>query len=103
MRRVLRVKAALGLFDDPFRRIVPARAQAAQRRPETLALAREAARKSIVLLKNEGDLLPLKRGGQRIALIGPMATDWVNRRRAVDAVRRRRHRQSISPAQCARR
>lgn len=78
VRRVLRVKAALGLFDDPFRRIVPSRAQAAQRRPETLALAREAARKSVVLLKNEGDLLPLKRNGQRIALIGPMATDWIN-------------------------
>lgn len=86
VRRVLRVKAALGLFDDPFRRIVPSRAEPAQRRPETMALAREAARKSVVMLKNQGDpgsgpgqgLLPLKRSGQRIALIGPMATDWVN-------------------------
>jgi beta-glucosidase len=78
VRRVLRVKAALGLFDDPFIRIQPARAASAQRRPQTLALAREAARKSIVLLKNEGDLLPLKRHGQRIALIGPMANDWWN-------------------------
>ena len=50
VRRVLQFKAELGLFDTPFLRIVPARAQARQRRPETLALAREAARKSIVLL-----------------------------------------------------
>ncbi|MCW0365489.1 Beta-xylosidase [Xanthomonas sacchari] len=77
VRRVLRFKAALGLFDDPFLRIVPERAQARQRRPETLALAHEAARKSVVLLKNEGELLPLKRQGQRIALIGPMASNWV--------------------------
>lgn len=78
VRRVLSLKAALGLFDDPFHRIVPSRAEPAQRRPETMVLAREAARKSVVLVKNQGDLLPLKRSGQRIALIGPMATDWVN-------------------------
>ncbi|CAD7720795.1 Beta-xylosidase [Xanthomonas hydrangeae] len=78
VRRVLQFKAELGLFDNPFLRIVPSRAQARQRRPETLALAREAARKSIVLLKNDGELLPLKRQGQRIALIGPMARNWVD-------------------------
>jgi beta-glucosidase len=78
VRRVLQVKAALGLFDDPFRRHAPARAQSRQQRPETLALAREAARRSIVLLKNEGELLPLKRSNQRIALIGPFAEDWKN-------------------------
>lgn len=78
VRRVLRFKAALGLFDDPYRRIQPARAQARQRRPETLQLAREAARKSVVMLKNDNDLLPLKPKGQRIALIGPMARDLAN-------------------------
>jgi beta-glucosidase len=78
VRRVLRVKAALGLFDDPFRRHAPARTQSRQGRPETLALAREAARRSIVMLRNEGDLLPLRRSGQRIALIGPFAEDWKN-------------------------
>jgi beta-glucosidase len=78
VRRVLRFKAALGLFDDPFRRIVPERAPARQRQAQTLALAREAARKSIVLLKNDDELLPLKPRGQRIALIGPMASDWDN-------------------------
>ncbi|PPU91453.1 beta-glucosidase [Xanthomonas populi] len=78
VRRVLQFKAELGLFDNPFLRIVPARAQARQRRAETLALAREAARKSIVLLKNDGELLPLKTQGQRIALIGPMARNWTD-------------------------
>ncbi|MBB5766608.1 glycoside hydrolase family 3 N-terminal domain-containing protein [Xanthomonas euroxanthea] len=78
VRRVLAFKAALGLFDDPFRRIRPARAQSSQRTTDTLALAREAACKSVVLLKNDGELLPLRRSGQRIALIGPMARDWVN-------------------------
>ncbi|CAE1133194.1 glycoside hydrolase family 3 N-terminal domain-containing protein [Xanthomonas euroxanthea] len=78
VRRVLEFKAALGLFDDPFRRIRPARAQSSQRTTDTLALAREAACKSVVLLKNDGELLPLRRSGQRIALIGPMARDWIN-------------------------
>lgn len=76
--RVLALKAALGLFDDPYRRLQPDRAQARQRRPETLALAREAASKSIVLLKNEGGLLPLPRDSRRIALIGPWAQDVDN-------------------------
>jgi beta-glucosidase len=75
VRRVLQLKAQLGLFDDPFRRIKPS-APSRQRLPETLALAREAARKSVVLLKNENDILPLRPGGQRIALIGPLAQDW---------------------------
>ncbi|WP_355586305.1 glycoside hydrolase family 3 N-terminal domain-containing protein [Xanthomonas cannabis] len=78
VRRVLGFKTALGLFDDPFRRLQPARAQPRQRQADTLALAREAACKSVVLLKNERELLPLQRSGQRIALIGPMARDWVN-------------------------
>ncbi|AKS16942.1 MULTISPECIES: glycoside hydrolase family 3 N-terminal domain-containing protein [Xanthomonas] len=51
VRRMLAFKAALGLFDDPFRRIRPARAQSSQRSRETLALAREAACKSVVLLR----------------------------------------------------
>ena len=41
--------------------------------PRTRALAREAGRKAIVMLKNDGDLLPLPRSGKRIALIGPFA------------------------------
>ncbi|HTG38150.1 glycoside hydrolase family 3 C-terminal domain-containing protein, partial [Sphingomonas sp.] len=71
--RVLALKARLGLFDDPFRRIDPRREKTRIRSKAHLALAREAARKSIVLLKNDGDLLPLPRSGKRIALIGPFA------------------------------
>jgi beta-glucosidase len=70
VRRVLATKMALGLFDDPFRRINPAREKARSRLPASLALAREAARKAIVLLKNEGSLLPLKKTA-KVALIGP--------------------------------
>ena len=74
VRRVLGVKRALGLFDNPYRSLDPARPAADVRRPATVALAREAARGSIVLLKNEGDLLPLSKG-KRIALIGPSVSD----------------------------
>lgn len=69
--RVLALKQQLGLFDDPFRRIDPRREKTRVRTKAHLAVAREAARRSIVLLKNDGDLLPLPRSGKRIALIGP--------------------------------
>ena len=74
VRRVLSVKAALGLFDDPFRRISPTREKARVRTPANLRLAREAGRRSIVLLKNDGNLLPLPHAGKKIALIGPFAS-----------------------------
>lgn len=73
--RVLRVKLALGLFDNPYRSLDPDRERRSIRTPDTVALAREAARRSVVLLKNEGALLPLKPAGQRIALIGPFGAD----------------------------
>lgn len=75
VRRVLQLKARLGLFDDPFRRM-HADGGSRQRLPETLALAREAATRSVVMLKNDDDVLPLRRSGQRIALVGPAAQDW---------------------------
>jgi beta-glucosidase len=74
VRRVLAMKAMLGLFDDPFRRIDVKRETARSMLPKTRALAREAGRKAIVLLKNDGDLLPLPRSGKKIALIGPFAS-----------------------------
>ncbi len=74
VRRVLAMKAMLGLFDDPFRRIDEKRETARSLLPKTRALAREAGRKAIVLLKNDGDLLPLPRSGKKIALIGPFAS-----------------------------
>jgi beta-glucosidase len=73
VRRVLALKVALGLFADPFRRIDARREKTQVRTRATLALAREAGAKSIILLKNDGDLLPLPRAGKRIALIGPFA------------------------------
>lgn len=77
VRRVLHVKQIAGLFDQPFRRLDVRRS----RRPAPVAhhaLAREAAVKSIVLLRNDGNLLPLKKAGQRIALIGPFGADVAN-------------------------
>ncbi|WP_347304550.1 glycoside hydrolase family 3 N-terminal domain-containing protein (plasmid) [Croceibacterium sp. TMG7-5b_MA50] len=73
VRRVLALKVHLGLFDDPFRRIDPERERTKVRTAENLALAREAGSRSVVLLKNDGELLPLPRSGRRIALIGPFA------------------------------
>ncbi len=74
VRRVLALKVQLGLFDDPFRRIDPRRERTQVRTRATLALAREAGARSIVMLKNDNGLLPLLRSGQRIALIGPFAS-----------------------------
>lgn len=76
--RVLAVKERLGLLDDPFRRIDAKRPGARIGQPRHVALAREAARRSIVMLKNEGGLLPLPTSGKRIALIGPFAEGQQN-------------------------
>ncbi len=64
VRKVLAMKAMLGLFEDPFRRIDEKRETARSMLPKSRALAREAGRKSIVLLKNDGDLLPLPKSGK---------------------------------------
>jgi beta-glucosidase len=74
VRRVLHVKQALGLFDNPYRSLDLAREQSDVRLPQAIALAREAARKSMVLLKNDGDLLPLAKSA-KLALIGPCVSD----------------------------
>jgi len=73
VRRILRIKFRLGLFDDPYQYSDPEREKNTLLSPENLAAAREVARKSIVLLKNEGGLLPLKKEGQRIVVIGELA------------------------------
>lgn len=77
VRRVLTTKAALGLFDDPYRGCDPERERIVVGAQAHRDLAREAGVKSIVLLKNEG-VLPLKPSGQKIALIGPFADDVEN-------------------------
>lgn len=74
VRKVLGMKAHLGLFDDPFLRIDKKREAANSLKKPALDLSREAARDAIVMLKNEKALLPLAKKGQRIALIGPFAT-----------------------------
>jgi beta-glucosidase len=71
VRRVLRLKARLGLLDDPYRRSDVAPEPAAQLEARR-QLAREAARRSIVLLTNRAGVLPL-RDGTRVAVIGPLA------------------------------
>ena len=70
VRRILALKAALGLFDDPYRR---GHGLTSQQLAPHRALAREAARRAIVLLTNRGDALPLAPDGGRIAVIGPLA------------------------------
>ncbi len=78
VRRILYVKDRLGLFQNPYRSLHP---EADGTRPYTAAhdaLARETARRSVVLLQNKGDLLPLRKGAQRLALIGPFGSDSEN-------------------------
>ena len=74
VRRVLSVKKALGLFDNPYRSMDLNREAADIRRPETVALARESGRKSIIMLKNDGNVLPLSKSA-KVALIGPSVSD----------------------------
>ena len=78
VRRILRLKEAIGLFDDPYRSLDPAREADASHIAAHDALARDAARRSVVLLKNDDAVLPLRKAGQKIALIGPFAQDRDN-------------------------
>ena len=75
VRRVLRVKFRLGLFDDPYRYSDPEREKKALLAPGHLEAARDVARKSIVLLKNDRNALPLSKEVRSIAVIGPLAAD----------------------------
>ncbi len=76
-RRVLEAKYKLGLFEDPYRYNDQSRPEKDILTKENREFAREAATKSMVLLKNEKQLLPLKKTGT-IALIGPLANDQRN-------------------------
>jgi len=73
VRRVLRLKFLLGLFEDPYRYSNTERESQTLLKPEFLAEARDAARKSFVLLKNENQVLPLNISVKSVALIGPAA------------------------------
>jgi len=75
VRRVLRAKQQLGLFEDPYRYCDAQREQTRILTKESRALAREAASQSIVLLKNAGAVLPLRKDLGSIAVVGALAVD----------------------------
>ncbi|WP_304200902.1 beta-glucosidase BglX [Flavobacterium alvei] len=75
VRRILRVKFELGLFDDPYKYCDEKREKAIVGSKANNDGVLDMAKKSIVLLKNDKNLLPLKKSGQKIALIGALAND----------------------------
>ncbi len=72
VRRVLKVKFMLGLFDDPYRYCNPEREKRYVYAPEHLEAALDVAKKSMVLLKNDNQVLPLSKG-DKLAVIGELA------------------------------
>jgi beta-glucosidase len=93
VRRVLAAKYRLGLFEDPFRYSDTVRERLRTLTPEYLEAARDAARRSIVLLKNANNTLPLSKRLRTIAVVGPLANDaasalgpWAGMGRPEDAV-----------------
>nr|WP_315247440.1 beta-glucosidase BglX [uncultured Flavobacterium sp.] len=75
VRRILRVKFELGLFDNPYRYCDEAREKSDIGSKANNDAVLDMAKKSIVLLKNDKNLLPLKQSGTKIALIGALAND----------------------------
>ncbi|MBS7229974.1 glycoside hydrolase family 3 C-terminal domain-containing protein [Flavobacterium psychroterrae] len=76
VKRILRKKYELGLFDDPYKYSDEKRAEQALNNPENRKAALEVAQKSIVLLKNENQTLPLSKNLKTIAFIGPMVKEY---------------------------
>jgi beta-glucosidase len=75
VKRILRKKFELGLFDNPYKYSNPEREQAALNNPEHRKVARDIAAKSIVLLKNDKNILPLSKDTKTIAFIGPLVKE----------------------------
>ncbi|WP_243835291.1 glycoside hydrolase family 3 N-terminal domain-containing protein [Maribacter spongiicola] len=73
VKRVLRTKMILGLFDNPYVNIKKVEKEV--RSQASLSLAQEADLESIILLKNEANTLPLQKGTQKIALLGPLLNE----------------------------
>lgn len=79
VRGILEMKFLLGLFDDPYRYLDDNRAKQNTMTPEFMETARKAVASSVVLLKNENNILPIKKeSGKTIALIGPLMNDSIN-------------------------
>lgn len=79
VKSILEMKFLLGLFDDPYRYLDNEREKNTIMKPEYLQAAREAAARSIVLLKNKNNFFPIaKDKSLTIALIGPMVKDKIN-------------------------
>lgn len=76
VRRILRLKFKLGLFDNPYVQELTEKERYYQ--PESMAVAQQLAEESMVLLKNSNQTLPLANDIKQIALIGPMVKDSVN-------------------------
>ncbi|OYU80288.1 MAG: beta-glucosidase [Flavobacterium sp. BFFFF1] len=76
-KRVLDVKYDLGLFEDPYRYFDEAREKENTYKPDFLEAALDVAKKSMVLLKNKNNVLPLKKD-MKIAFVGPLASDEYN-------------------------
>ncbi|MBQ0908512.1 beta-glucosidase BglX [Flavobacterium sp. F-328] len=74
-RRILKVKFELGLFDDPYKYCDENREKTTVGKQEFHDGVLDVAKKSIVLLKNKKNLLPLQKSGQKIAIIGALAAD----------------------------
>ncbi|HKX88047.1 MAG TPA: beta-glucosidase BglX, partial [Sphingopyxis sp.] len=72
VKAILEMKYRLGLFEDPYRYSDEAREKATIYRPDFLEAARDVARKSIVLLKNRNNALPLAATAKSIAVFGPL-------------------------------
>jgi beta-glucosidase len=72
VRRILRVKFRAGLFENPYAPFAPDQAEAQMLRPDAVAASRKAASRSMVLLRNEGGILPLD-PAKKTAVIGPLA------------------------------
>jgi beta-glucosidase len=92
VRRILRVKFRAGLFENPYAPVEPDKAEAEMLKPDAVAAARKAASRSMVLLRNEGGILPLDPSKQT-AVIGPLANNqhdmlgpWWGAGRDADAV-----------------
>jgi len=75
VKRILRKKFELGLFDDPYKYSNSKREEKELNDPEHRKTAREVAAKCVVLLKNENNLLPLSKNIKKIAFIGPLVKE----------------------------